>query len=306
MHPGWRVVDFSDFNGQLRYSRGQLLVEPESSPKTVLPLSQIAVVLVGTKTTLSGALLQKFSEYDIAVLVCDWRRIPIAGALPWNNHSRIGARHKAQAELSVPKNKQAWARIIKAKIYGQAKVLHSTNYSPKSDELFELSRSVRSGDPDNKEGLAARKYWSAISGSISFHRLPGTGADTWNSALDYGYTLLRGYGMRACTSAGLSGALGLFHKERSNAFALVDDLMEPFRPMVDQIVFNSIEPNGDFDHPDKQLLSTGLDGAFSKDGRTLSTVFNDFAQHYGNYVEGRVKDLNVPRWEGSIDAIEGL
>ena len=116
---------------------------------------------------------------------------------------------------------------------------------------------------------------------------------------------MRGYGIRAIAGAGLSGTLGVFHHGRGNNWALVDDLMEPFRPMVDQIVFTNINYGAELDAAQKTTLSTALTLAFNAGGKSLSTVFNEFGQHYGLYVEGSVRDLSVPRWEGILDASEG-
>ncbi|MDK4279210.1 type II CRISPR-associated endonuclease Cas1 [Corynebacterium accolens] len=304
MNAGWRVIDCLNLHGSLRYSRGQLVISKDDAADVAIPLSQIAVVLIGSKSSISGAVLQKFSDYDIALIVCDWRGVPVSGAYPWNQHSRLGSRQQAQAQLSVPKKKQAWTRIVAAKIHGQASVLKALQKIG-VDELIKLSRTVKSGDPENREALAARKYWSCLSHDQAFSRLPGAGDPGWNSALDYGYTLLRGYGIRAIAGAGLSGTLGVFHHGRGNNWALVDDLMEPFRPMVDQIVFTNINYGAELDAAQKTAISTALTWAFEAGGKSLSTVFNEFGQHYGLYVEGAVRDLSVPRWEGILDASEG-
>ncbi|EFM44522.1 hypothetical protein HMPREF0277_0437 [Corynebacterium accolens ATCC 49726] len=174
-----------------------------------------------------------------------------------------------------------------------------------ANDLVKLSRTVKSGDPENREAQAARKYWSYLSHDQAFSRLPGAGDPGWNSALDYGYTLLRGYGIRAIVGAGLSGTLGVFHHGRGNNWALVDDLMEPFRPMVDQIVFTKINYGEELESTQKTTISNALTCVFEAGGKSLSTVFNEFGQHYGLYVEGAVRDLSVPRWEGVLDASEG-
>lgn len=304
MNSGWRVIDCLNLKGSLRYSRGQLVVHREDTPTDIsLPLAQIAVVLIGSESTISGAVLQKLSDYDIALLVCDWRNVPVVGAYPWNEHSRIGARHQAQSQLSLPKKKQAWSRIVAAKISGQASVLKALA-KPGAKELYALSRTVKSGDPENLEAQAARKYWSCVSHGHAYLRLPGSGEPGWNSALDYGYTLLRGHGIRAVASAGLAGALGVFHHGRGNKWALVDDLMEPFRPMVDQIVFTATANGEPLDSPQKTLISQHLNHPFNSSGKSLTTVFNDFSQQYGLYIEGNLNQLNVPVWEGKLDAGE--
>ena len=95
---GWQVLDFSDFKGSLTYKRGNVHVRKhEDGSEVDVPLAHAAVVIVGVAATVSGALLSKLSEYDVALLVCDWRKVPIAGAMPWREHTRIGARQQAQA-----------------------------------------------------------------------------------------------------------------------------------------------------------------------------------------------------------------
>ncbi|WP_410764035.1 CRISPR-associated endonuclease Cas1 [Corynebacterium rhinophilum] len=105
MNAGWRVLDCLNLHGSLRYSRGQLVISKEDAADVAIPLAQIAVVLIGSKSSISGAVLQKFGDYDIALIVCDWKGVPVSGAYPWNPHSRMGARQQAQAQLSVPKVK---------------------------------------------------------------------------------------------------------------------------------------------------------------------------------------------------------
>lgn len=303
MNAGWQVLDCINLKGSIRYKRGQLVVQTDDS-EMIFPLAQIAVVLIGIQTTISGSVIAKLSEYDIALLVCDWRSIPTASAIPWREHTRIGARQQAQARLSLPRQKQAWSRVVSAKISGQNKTLAAIQGSP-SKLLSKLARTIRSGDPDNFEARAARHYWPALSGETKFSRSPGIGGDVWNSALDYGYTLLRGYGIRAICAAGLVGTLGLFHHSRNNSFALVDDLMEPFRPMVDQIVFKNLDIRDELSPTFKQQLSLGLTSKFDSSGKSVPSVFIDFAQHYGLYVEGEVESLRVPTWSGELNAGDG-
>ncbi|WKD61886.1 CRISPR-associated endonuclease Cas1 [Corynebacterium ciconiae DSM 44920] len=306
MHSGWRVVDCSNLEGSVRYRRGQLSIQPDTAAEPVnIPLSHIAVVIIGTKVNISGAVFSKLSEYDIALIITDWRGVPVAGANPWNEHTRIGARQQSQASLSQPRRKQAWARIVSAKIHGQAAVARALNRQ-NTELLMKLSRNVRSGDVDNKEAVAARAYWRALAEEPNFRRQPGTSSDGFNSALDYGYTLLRGTGMRAVAGAGLAGTLGVFHHGRANSFALVDDLMEPFRPFVDQFVFSVLRPTSPLSADYKHRISSFLHAqAFNSAGQSVATVFDDFAQQFGLYVEGTVDRLQVPRWEGQISASEG-
>ena len=303
MNPGWRIVDLTGFEGRVRYERGQIRLV-SSKIDEVLPLAQLAVLLIGVRASISGAAIAKLGEFDVALLVCDWRGIPVAGAYSWNTHTRIGARQKAQSDLSLPRKKQAWAATVTAKVRGQVATAEALTRD-KQPELRALAKSVRSGDSGNVEAIAAKKYWAVLNFSDDFRRLPGGGNDFVNSALDYGYTVLRGHGIRAVNSAGLAGALGMFHRGRSNQFNLVDDLIEPFRPMVDQVVFDQRGLDSDIDltRETKQEIISAINlASFDRTGRTVPTALEETAQSYGRYVEGDLKKFAPPTWDGDLCA----
>lgn len=301
MNPGWQVVDCSKLEGSIGYERGQLVIRRTNHPEVFVSLASIAVVLVGTKVGISGAAIAKLNDYDIAVLVCDWRNIPIAGLYPWNNHSRIAARHIAQCNISLPRKKRAWAEIVKAKILGQAHTL----------KCFEIAQwtilntyaiKVKTGDETNCEALAARQYWQSLIQFPHSRRLPHTGNDPVNACFDYAYTILRGYGIRAVTSAGICPTLGIFHRERSNMFALVDDLIEPFRPAVDYYLLKHIDCWDITEKETKKILVDACNQSFLSSGETISTALNNFAQNFGLFVEGKKAKLTVPYWKVKTNA----
>lgn len=147
---------------------------------------------------------------------------------------------------------------------------------------------------DNREAMAAKRYWEIISTEDDFRRLPGLAATGWNGALDYAYTVLRGHGMRAICSAGLVGTLGVFHHGRGNQFALVDDLIEPFRPAIDYAVFSIVSNAQELDKETKRQLVAAVEEPFNSAGQSIPTVFTAFAQQYGRYVEGDVEKLVPP------------
>jgi len=303
MPTGWQVLDFTSFDGALVYKRGQLAILCEKEIITSIPLARLAVLLVGSRTTFSGTVLQKLSEYDIAILVCDWKHVPVAAAYPWKEHSRIGASQIAQAELSLPRKKDAWAQIVRAKISGQAATLNAVDREA-AKYLYSVAQKVKSGDPNNQEALAARFYWRRLTKDPAFRRLPGVGESNINGCLDYAYAVLRGHGVRAVVSAGLCGAIGVFHHGRSNPFALVDDLIEPFRPAIDHYVTTKLD-NFCVDDPDvRHQLVSCIESAFSETGHTIPTVFMQFAQEYGRYVEGDLQRLTPPIWKGLPNASE--
>lgn len=293
----WRIVDFSNFEGSLKSVRGGIEVIPDSGEPMVVPVADLAVVLIGMHVSLSAAVLHRLCEADVAVLFCDWRGIPEGGAYSWSDHGRVGARHRAQAELTLPRKKNAWGRIVRAKVLGQAEVLKHAEI-PGGGELLALADEVRSGDPMNIEAQAARLYWQRFFGRKD-KRLPGSGELLGhNPCLDYGYTVLRGLVMRSVIATGLNGSLGIFHRGRSNVFALADDLIEPFRPCIDDTVLGLPLDASPSDPDIKRALVAAATQRFNEDGLHVPAVVESFAQQFGRYVEGDVQRLDPPVWRG--------
>lgn len=121
MSSRWRIVDLVDYSGVIATNTGRLVVGP-----TEVPLSDVSCVLIGVGTRISGAVLELCSRFDVPILTCDWRGVPFSCSYGWSDNSRVGARHRAQSELSSPRKKNAWMRLVKAKISGQAANLPRT------------------------------------------------------------------------------------------------------------------------------------------------------------------------------------
>ena len=119
----WRIIDLTQFSGSISSKTGAIVLHPEDKPQVVLPVADVAVVLIGMGVKLSGAVLHRLTAADVWVLLCDWRGIPEAGTFAWRPHSRVAARRVAQAGMSVPKQKTAWKAVVKRKIENQAKTL---------------------------------------------------------------------------------------------------------------------------------------------------------------------------------------
>ncbi|MDR1265510.1 MAG: type II CRISPR-associated endonuclease Cas1 [Propionibacteriaceae bacterium] len=298
----WRTLDLTGFDGRLSYQRGQAVVSDASGARTTVPLADVALMLVGLKVKLGGAFLQQCAAFDVVVLLCDRRGVPVSGSYPWSSHTRVGARQLAQVALSAPRQKNAWGRIVRAKVQGQQANLRALG-RPGAKTLAEVARSIRSGDPDNAKARAAKAYWPQVFGQ-RFSRLPGEGGGK-NALLDYGYTVMRGFAIRAVLEAGLTPALGLFHRGRSNPFNLADDLIEPFRPAVDWCVAH-LPDDASSDHPAvKQALVRASSDPFTSAGYSASTELRNLAQALGNYVEGEVSRLQVPVWEPTASQSRG-
>ena len=220
---GRRVIDATGLDGPIRSIRGGITVGG-----TRVPLDDVGVLLLGSTATVSGGALTLLARYDVVVLNCMWNGVPDGVFYGWSDNSRIAARHRAQADLSIPRQKSAWQEIVKAKIRGQANACAAAGII-EAGHLRGIAKQVRSGDTTNCEAHAARVFWQAYFGAAeSFRRVPG-GADRVNAMLNYGYTVLRGFVIQAVCAAGLSPTLAIWHRHRANTFALADDLIERTR-----------------------------------------------------------------------------
>lgn len=290
MTKGWRVIDCTAMTGKLTYKRGQLVVEHHDT-ETRIPLADTAVLLLGIQTTVSTALLQQLAVFDVEVLICQWNEIPIAALQPWNKpNTRSAARQTAQQEMSIPARKAAWKRIIQAKILGQSHVLDMLELDD-GQLLRSLAAQVRSGDPNNIEGQAAREYWHRMFPEEQFRRFPGYGEGR-NAQLDYAYTILRGFLIKSICTAGLSPTIGIHHHSASNYFCLADDLIEPFRPAIDYGI--SQLPDEPLDSEMKQQIVFVANSQFNPKGLTIPSLVDEFCGQYAQYCEGWLDKLTVP------------
>lgn len=298
MARGWRVLDATSLDGEVGGTRGRFTFVSEQEGPRSAPAEDVAVLLIGGKVTLRPAALHYAAKHDVAVLFVDWRSVPYGGFFPWAEHTRVGARHRAQAELTQPRRKHAWQQLIRAKIAGQAANLAGRNDRGAS-HLAEMAAQVRSGDTLNAEGTAARYYWARIFESRSFSR-DSNGTDAINGMLNYGYTVLRGYAIRAVLGAGLSPTLGVFHRGRSNYFNLADDLIEPFRPAIDSVVVD-LGLGADLDDAEvKRAIVAAAAQPFRADGTRIPGALDDLAQQFGRFVEGDVARMTAPQWRGLV------
>lgn len=290
MTRGWRIVDCTAMSGRLSYKRGQLVVHKQDM-ETCVPLADTAVLLLGVQTMVSTALLQQLAVFDVSVLVCQWNEIPVAAFQPWNKpNTRVATRQSAQQEMSLPAKKAVWKRIIQAKIRGQANVLDMLDLGG-GQPLRNLANNVRSGDPNNIEGQAAREYWHRMFPNENFHRIPGLGEGR-NAQLDYAYTILRGFLIKSICSAGLSPTIGVHHRSASNYFCLADDLIEPFRPAIDYGIARL--ENQPMSTEMKHEIVDIVNGQFQEKGLTIPSMADRFCSRYAQYCEGWIDQLDVP------------
>lgn len=233
-----RIVDIATDGRHLSLYRGFLIVSADREEVGRVALDDIHAVIVHAHgTTWSANLAAALAERGAPLVFCGANHAPIAVTLPIEGHHAQNARFRAQWEASRPLAKQLWRRIVSAKIAMQGSLLAARNIVG-AEAFPSIARRVKSGDSENLEAQAARRYWPLLMGPAFRRDRYSPGA---NALLNYGYAVIRASVARAVVAAGLHPTIGINHANRGNAFALADDLVEPFRPLVDALVVTMIE-----------------------------------------------------------------
>lgn len=210
------------------------------------PIEDIGVVILDHKQiTITQALLAALLENNCAVITCDHRSMPTGLFLPLECNNNQSERFRTQIYASQPLKKQLWQQTVRQKIANQAAVLSECTAAITSG-MKRWIDDVRSGDADNLEGRAAAYYWkylfSEIPGLENFTR--GQDGESPNDLLNYGYAILRAVIARSLIASGMLPTLGIHHHNKYNAYCLADDIMEPYRPYVDKLVFSIVKELG--------------------------------------------------------------
>lgn len=288
-----RVIDIASDGRHLSRERGFLKVSESGAEIGRVPLDEIAAVIIHAHgTTFSTSLLTELAERGAPVVFCASNHIPRSVLMPLEGHHAQGARVRAQWQAKIPLMKQAWKQVVVAKIQMQAATLDA--YNEAAAPLVMMARKVGSGDSGNLEAQAARYYWPLMMGK-DFRR--DRNAPDINALLNYGYTVLRAATARAIVAAGLHPTIGLHHSNRSNAFALADDLMEPFRPLVDCTVRGIAEQGGaEVDSDAKLTLARliALDLPLGETQSPVSVALSKLATSLGQSFENGRLSLTLP------------
>lgn len=230
-----RIVEVSQEGLYLHVSHGFLKFALEQEEIGEVPLADIAVLLLtAQRTVFSKHSLLALTEQGAVIVFCGKSYKPESIMIPLFGNFETTGRLNDQIEASLPLRKQLWKTIIQQKIENQALILSTTDNEQGALLLKNYAAQVTSGDTENREAVAAKAYWKLLMGP-KFTRNPDE--EGINSFLNYGYAILRGITARAVCCSGLHPSLGIFHRNRLNNYCLVDDLIEPFRPVVDLLVF---------------------------------------------------------------------
>lgn len=243
-----RILDISESAVTLRVHLQQLVIQTPGGPSITTPLAEIAALVISNpRVLITQAVIEGLAQNGASLVACGGNRLPVAMMLPLQAHVTQTERFAAQVALRLPVRKRLWAQLVRAKIRAQARLLYELHAD--DGGLATLAAKVRSGDSTYMESRAAQIYWPRLFADPSFRRArEGPGQ---NAHLNYGYAVLRALTARALCGTGLHPSLGLQHHNRYNPFCLADDLMEPFRPLVDRAVYNWVQCHDPGDELDK-------------------------------------------------------
>ncbi|MDX9750424.1 MAG: type II CRISPR-associated endonuclease Cas1 [Flavobacteriales bacterium] len=245
----------------LRRREKQLVVQYPKDlglPERTVPIEDISVVLLDhERVVVTQMLLAALLENNVAVITCNEQHMPTGLLLNLDGHTVQTELFRHQIEASEPLRKNLWMQTVQAKLRNQAALLEQVGIP--GDSIREYARNVRSGDPDNMEARGAAHYWRHLFPShLNFvrHRF----GEPPNNLLNYGYAILRAVVARSLVGSGLLPTLGIHHRNKYNAYCLADDVMEPYRPFVDEMVLRMVVK----DRVDPEELTTPIKGELLK------------------------------------------
>lgn len=290
-----RVVEISDRAVHLALLRGFVVLREGGEEIARLPLDDLAcLVLSGRQASLSAAVMHALMERGIPVIVTGANYHPSGIMLPVVGHYACKQRLDWQIAATEPFKKRLWQCLVKAKITHQAIVLHRRVGNDHG--LAAMVAQVGSGDPQNRESQAARLYWPRLLGA-DFRRHAD---DTVNAALNYGYAILRACVARNLVACGLQPALGIHHDNQENPFCLADDILEPFRPYVDDLIFELANTRPESLSPDIKKDLAGLLAkpvTISNESSILSNAILTCCQSLARAFESKEPAVILPQFD---------
>lgn len=255
------------------------------------------LVLDHPQISFTMKLVEELSDFNVATVFCDSKHMPASMLLPLDAHHIQSELFRAQVAASEPLKKNLWKQTIESKIRNQALLLEKLG--KKSTQLKAIAKTIKSGDSDNREGFAARIYWTALFGSDFIRERFGSAP---NPFLNYGYILLRSAVARALAGSGLLATLGIHHRNRYNAFCLADDIMEPYRPYVDEIAYDLNEKYPDTiqlekEHKAELLHLMAVDVKIGDNKRPLMIALSQTTASLSRCFSGEQRKIHYPVFE---------
>lgn len=290
-----RTIEISGERMALRMRHNQIIVRHSGAEVAHIPMEDVGVLIVDTPTAnYTHSSLVRLVEFGAVVVLCGENHLPVTMLTALQGNGLLPQRLRLQIGASQAMRKRIWQEIVREKILNQAACCEDATVRRR---LLACAKSVRSGDPQNVEAQAARFYWSSWIEAPEFRR--SRDGEPPNNLLNYGYAVMRAAMARALCGTGLHPALGVHHDNRTNGFALADDLMEVLRPLVDQAV-RQLWRRGEKDLTKdvKRALLELLTGTCEMDGQTgpLFVAMERMAVSVVGRLNGQQKRLRFPNY----------
>ena len=284
----------------LKTKDDQLVFEStDTGELKTIPIEDIGVLIMDhQQITITQAVIAKLLANNVALITCDGSHHPTGLLLNLDGHTLQSAKFQAQIEASVPLKKQLWQQTVSAKIDNQACMLESVGIGAKN--LRNWAQEVKSGDSDNHEAVAAVYYWKNLFPIFTDFKRERFG-DPPNNLLNYGYAILRAVVARNIVASGMLPTLGIFHKNQYNAYCLADDVMEPYRPFIDKVVWNIVRQNGSYlelsPNMKKDLLNIpAMDVMINEEKSPLMVAVQKTTASLAKCFEGKQRKILYPEF----------
>lgn len=264
-----------------------------------IPVSDISVIVLDNlRITLSTRFLCTLAQNNVSLVLCDEKHLPIGLFCSYDNHSRAFKHLEFQIKTNGEFYDRLWKDIVVRKILNQAEVIKKVG---KREEIYDaikqMAYETRNGDKTNREAHAAKIYFNELM-DTTFSR--GNDELLLNSGLDYGYTIIRSYIARICVGYGLNSQLGIHHRNEYNRFNLVDDLMEPIRPMLDYFAFFLLEGEEYFTAEHRKKLINFLNHKiiYRNKKMYIANVIEEYVSQYAALLSGNRNNIDLPAFNG--------
>lgn len=284
----------------IRVKLNNLIVTKEGNDIWI-PLDDISMIVMDNLTSeVTTRLLCQLSEHGIGLMLCNQEHLPTGYYSSYDNHSRASKIIGYQIEESHEYYDELWKRIVEVKIQNQAKAYTKMkNDQEGTRQIIEFSKEIMNGDRSNREAHAAKVYFNLLMGT-SFSR--GNENILLNSGLDYGYAIIRSYIARACVGYGLNTQIGIHHKNEYNRFNLVDDLLEPLRPMVDIVAYTLMRDDTYFTPEHRRRLVNILNMKINYRNKKMyvCNMIENYVEQFAAFLMGKCDNIIFPDIDGFL------
>ena len=292
----WRVVDIGGSNIVIHIRHNNLVAERDGEILQSIPMSDInSIVCHGDGNVYSDRFMRYCIENSIPLVLCNEKHLPCGMFLAFNQNNLSAVRIEEQVKASLPRKKNAWKQVIEAKLIAQAGLLEDVGQKADAHFIMNQAKNVLSGDSTNREAVCAKVFFQSIYGILFSRR---NEEDNANHLLDYAYTIIRSAVARAVVSTGLHPGISVFHSNRNNPYALVDDLMEPLRAVADRKVITILKKNPNCEltpNTKRELIEIASSVMqFRKKNYEFTYAVGLYVQSYYNYLTNKTDSIDFP------------